>query len=138
MTIYRERAVFINEKFFQSLILYIGQILCQDIYNAVVRHSFTNIFSIIFQVILLVFIFDRGKYTKPMIKLYCVLTIAAYGWAIWGGLSDYNNRFSNVNIYAMIMAIIEVAFAILILDFTNRTVVLKRPEYLMSEEKEAS
>jgi uncharacterized protein YacL len=121
-----KKAVFANRLFY---ILLIGFIITLFVYNAFIVIKWSNTYGLIPMVIeigLLTLIFTKSRYVKVgIITWVVVFLIIGRGFELIADLiDDFNNDFKIIKITSFVYNIIGLAFGILIIDYTRRTVFL--------------
>ena len=125
-----KKVFFTNKIFLNLLISYLIILIVYNSYAELITNTITGIIPIIFEIILLILIFNKHRYAKMSILIWAAITlIIGYGFEVVATLFDYLNNYFDKNLEAFnlnkfIFNIIQLMIGVLILHYTKRTVII--------------
>ena len=121
------KTVFTNNIFYHILSGYIIVLIIYNLYALLVSYNVYSLIPIAIQVFLLYMMFTKHEYARIAILIWStvVLLLATLFEIIAQVLDGLNDGFEKINLYSFIGNLILLIVAILIVDFTRRTVVVR-------------
>ncbi|WP_419788896.1 hypothetical protein HDF19_06145 [Mucilaginibacter sp. E4BP6] len=121
-----KKIFFSNKNFYIFLLCLIIGLLIYNVFSLITTSNLYAIIPISIEMVLLYLIVAKNRSVRFVVIIWAIIAlIIGYGFEFIADLmDDFNNHFSSLELWPLILNLIGLAIGIIVIDYTRRTVLV--------------